>query len=267
MAALGILESLDERIKANYNIDQTAGFASQYGSIPPLACTIYLLAIFSGKKWMEKRSPFRLRSILTLWNFLLAVFSISGFVIMVPPLVLHVKEEGYVHTVCNSPITTSPWLSFWAYLFVLSKIVEFGDTFFIVLRKTPLHFLHWYHHITVLLYSWHGLATQNTVGHWFCAINLGIHSVMYSYYMFKSMGFTIWSSIPKAITILQLAQFFIGLILALTGLRQSWGGHECGMNSTHIRAGFLMYGSYFILFLRFFYHRYIKAPVTKLKEQ
>lgn len=31
----------------------------------------------------------------------------------------------------------------WAFLFVLSKIVELGDTAFLVLRKRPIIFLHW----------------------------------------------------------------------------------------------------------------------------
>jgi elongation of very long chain fatty acids protein 6 len=36
------------------------------------------------------------------------------------------------------------------------------DTLFIVLRKKPLIFLHWYHHITVLLFCWHAFATQSS---------------------------------------------------------------------------------------------------------
>lgn len=35
------------------------------------------------------------------------------------------------------------------------QVAEFGDTVFIVLRKRPLLFLHWYHHVTVLVYTWH----------------------------------------------------------------------------------------------------------------
>ena len=169
----------------------------------------------------------------------------------------------FLDAVCDSDVLTIPWLSLWSYLFVLSKLVEFGDTAFIVLRKTPLSFLHWYHHITVLWYSWYGLATKNTGGHWFGAINVGVHSVMYTYYALKASGLRIPSSIAKSITILQLAQFAFGLIILSVGAWAFANDYKCGMNGTHLIAGCIMYGSYFLLFLNFFYHRYLKLPPTK----
>ena len=33
--------------------------------------------------------------------------------------------------------------------FAISKLVEYGDTVFLVLRKRPVTFLHWFHHTTV----------------------------------------------------------------------------------------------------------------------
>ena len=38
------------------------------------------------------------------------------------------------------------------YMFMLSKFPELVDTVLLVLRGRPVPFLHWYHHITVLLY-------------------------------------------------------------------------------------------------------------------
>ena len=43
-------------------------------------------------------------------------------------------------------------------LWRLIKIIEFGDTLFVVLRKKPLQFIHWYHHITVCIYSFYPIA-------------------------------------------------------------------------------------------------------------
>jgi hypothetical protein len=40
-------------------------------------------------------------------------------------------------------------------IFCISKVPELIDTLFIVLRKQKLIFLHWFHHATVLIYSWY----------------------------------------------------------------------------------------------------------------
>ena len=41
-------------------------------------------------------------------------------------------------------------------------------------------FLHWFHHVTVLLYCWHAYtATPAATGLWFAAMNYTVHSVMY----------------------------------------------------------------------------------------
>jgi len=63
--------------------------------------------------------------------------------------------------------------------------VELGDTVFIVLRKQPLIFLHYYHHVTVLCYIWLTADAINSTCVWFGVMNYGIHSLMYSYYALK----------------------------------------------------------------------------------
>ena len=250
-------------IDREFDLDHTAGWTYKYLYVPPTVSAIYLILVFGGRKWMENREAFKLRRPLTLWNLSLAVFSIMGMCIMLPPAIYSAFTDGAVYAVCNSKISSVPLLSFVTFLFVLSKVVEFGDTIFIVLRKTPLNFLHWYHHITVLMYSWYGLATRCTAGHWFCGINFGVHAVMYSYYTLKAMGYRIPSSVAKSITILQLVQFFVGLLVIFIGMWARWVGTECGITETHIRAGLIMYGSYFILFLNFFYHRYLAPKKAK----
>lgn len=264
--AAGYYQSLRDTVDANYTLDHVSDHLIRFLPVPFLLCVAYLVLVFSGKSWMRDKPAYDLRLPLTVWNSVLAAFSITGFLVTGPAMIEQLWMNWSTDAVCTSLIEERAWLAFWCFLFVYSKIIEFGDTFFIILRKTPLNFLHWYHHITVLLYSWHGLATRNTGGHWFSSINFGVHSVMYSYYMFKAMGFKISGSVAKAITILQLVQFAVGLIVLLIGVRMRLIGYPCGMNDIHLTTGVLMYGSYFILFLNFFYQRYIAPSSAKGKK-
>lgn len=59
----------------------------------------------------------------------------------------------FVHSVCYSISPFQP-AAVWAFAFAASKVVELGDTIFLLMRKKPLIFLHWYHHAVVLIYSW-----------------------------------------------------------------------------------------------------------------
>lgn len=76
----------------------------------------------------------------------------------------------FTDSVCFSVDPTGP-ASFWACMFAFSKIAELGDTLFLVLRKRPVIFLHWYHHAVVLIYCWHSGSSSIScffVFTWFC---------------------------------------------------------------------------------------------------
>ena len=261
-----ILQRFYDEVEANYTIDHTTAITEAYLYVPFLASFIYVVLVFTGKSYMETRKPLKLQLPLTLWNTALATYSILGFAIMAPPLYRDVMSHGFTYSWCNSACKNTPWFSFWGLTFVYSKIVELGDTFFVVVRKTPLNFLHWYHHITVLCYTWYALSSRNEAGHWFCAMNLAVHSVMYTYYTLKSMKFGIPSRVALLITLLQLLQFVAGIVIVINSAYMYVNGLPCGVQQAHLTAGFLMYGSYFLLFVNFFYHRYIKAKPKKKEE-
>ncbi|CAK9806924.1 Elongation of very long chain fatty acids protein 6 [Anthophora plagiata] len=224
-------------------------------------CGIYMILIFGGQHYMSNRPKFELRGILTLWNTLLATFSIIGFTRTAPELIHVLRHNGFYYSVCiPSFIEQDCVCGFWTWMFVLSKLPELGDTIFIVLRKQPLIFLHWYHHITVLLYAWFSYKEYTASARWFVVMNYFVHSIMYSYYALKAMGYKPPKGIPMLITTLQLAQMVIGCIINVTAYQYLENGQaECHISRTCVTFGLLMYFSYFVLFARFFRKSYLSG--------
>ena len=66
----------------------------------------------------------------------------------------------------------------WTMLFIYSKVPELFDTVFVVLRKKPLIFLHWYHHVSVLLFCWNSYSSRSSAGLFFVVMNYGVHAIM-----------------------------------------------------------------------------------------
>uniref|UniRef100_A0A8C1Z965 Elongation of very long chain fatty acids protein n=1 Tax=Cyprinus carpio TaxID=7962 RepID=A0A8C1Z965_CYPCA len=165
--------------------------------------------------------------------------------------------KGLKQSVCDQSFYNGPVSKFWAYAFVLSKAPELGDTLFIVLRKQKLIFLHWYHHITVLLYSWYSYKDMVAGGGWFMTMNYLVHAVMYSYYALRAAGFKISRKFAMFITLTQITQMVMGCVVNY--LVYSWmqQGQECPSHVQNIVWSSLMYLSYFVLFCQFFFEAYI----------
>ena len=77
---------------------------------------------------------------------------------------------------------------FWAYIFAVSKYFELFDTLLLIIRKKPVSFLHWFHHATVLLYTWYAEYTHFTIGLLFIIVNSFVHTFMYYYYFLAEIG-------------------------------------------------------------------------------
>lgn len=45
--------------------------------------------------------------------------------------------------------------AFWGFVILVSKVFEFGDTAFVVLRKQDLKFIHYYHHVVTAVSWWY----------------------------------------------------------------------------------------------------------------
>lgn len=223
------------------------------------ASAIYLLLIFGGQSLMTNRQPFQLRGALTAWNILLSVFSIMGAARTLPEFIFTFSTQGFHHSLCVPSFIERDRVSgFWTWMFVLSKVPELGDTIFIVLRKQRLIFLHWYHHVTVLIYCWYSFSEYTAPARWFVVMNFLVHSLMYTYYAFRALRFRIPRCVAMVITSLQLVQMVVGCVVNYTAYTLKRRGVQCGVSNTNLQMSLLMYTSYFVLFARFFYNTYFK---------
>lgn len=222
-------------------------------------CLLYIALVFSGQSWMSSRSPYKLQRPLFVWNTFLAVFSFLGSLSMVPHLIDILYKSGFKESVCKIECLYNPQISLWCFLFVISKIIELGDTAFVVLRKSPLQFLHYYHHMTVLVYSFYGLSRplSSPIGIWFGSMNFSVHAVMYTYFAVRAAGIRIPSLISKCVTIFQLSQMLIALLVNFVSYRSYSAGEDCDFEVSVFYLTMVIYGSYAFLFARFFYLRYI----------
>ena len=163
----------------------------------------------------------------------------------------------------------NPVSGVWAWIFTLMKLLEFGDTVFIVLRKQPLILLHWYHHVTVLLYTWFSYVEAAGSSMWFGVVNLFVHCCMYFYYALKAMRFNPPKRISKMLTMLQITQMFWGIFITISAYYYVQIAQvQCSVTTLNLKLSTLMYISYLILFVNFFKQSYLRNKnVNKVENE
>jgi len=240
------------------NVDYTAvhhWFQDNWALSVTLAA-FYVVFVFGGQSYMKSRDRFTLQGPLVLWNLMLAGFSIFGTIRIWQVCFEMYWRHGIKGTICHKEYFTSPVSNFWSMVFILSKVPELIDTAFIVLRKQKLIFLHWYHHITVMIYSWYTFRDRMSGAQWYVGMNFFVHALMYSYYACRALKIKIPRPIAMTITALQLSQMFVGVWVQfyIYSVRKD---PECPTHYYNLRAAVIMYGSYYLLFAHFFIKAYI----------
>lgn len=87
-----------------------------------------------------------------LWNCGLAAFSVTGASVCVPAAI-DIFRRGWMDALCHDPhIYGCGTVGRFIWLFVYSKLVELGDTVFLVCTGRNVSLLHAFHHTTVLLF-------------------------------------------------------------------------------------------------------------------
>lgn len=223
----------------------------------------YVVSIFALQRWMRDRKKFDLRRPLFLWSLTLSLFSINGWLVVGLPHVIYFYTEGWERSVCDA-LFVEKRAGLWSFMFIVSKLPELMDTYFIVLRKQKLIFLHWYHHITVFIYCWYHYPQMIVPSQWFITMNYFVHAIMYAYYAIRASGRfkpPLW--VNMFITALQLSQMVIGVyvnIFVYNRMTSDLNWHCDGKAEKsywYIYISCTMYFTYFVLFIHFFCSSYI----------
>lgn len=202
-------------------------FLIRHPVIFPIIGLYLYLVLKVGPKWMEKREPFQMKTVLIVYNFIQVLVSI------------YIILEGYhcrwftdFNFRCepvdfsNSPKALR--IARACHTYYIAKISELLDTFFFVMRKknSQISFLHLYHHSVMPMISW-GTTKYYPGGHgtFIGMINSFVHVIMYFYYMMSAMGpkyqkYLWWK---KYITTLQLLQFCVAFLHSMQLLM-----YDCG---------------------------------------
>jgi len=243
----------------NFDYCQHFEWMAKYWQFCYVFIAVYLLAIYFGQNYMKSRPPFKLRGALLFWNLFLGTFSAFGAWRTISVLAHQMSEDGFHEAVCgNVPTEVKQGMGIYMWYFAISKFFELLDTAFIVLRKSPLIFLHWYHHMTVCFFVWSSGAYPSNIQMYFCAINLLVHAVMYTYYALKVANIRVPKQISMVITSMQLIQMLCGVYLTAYSYRmKTTPGIGCCIRSEAFTIAVTIYSSYFLLFLNFFVRAYV----------
>lgn len=152
------------------------------------------------------------------------------------------------------------------WFFFFSKLIEFSDTLFFILRKknSQITFLHVYHHSTMPFLWWIAIK-------WFAGglaffgpmVNCMVHTLMYGYYglsVFPSLRKFLWWK--RYLTIMQLMQFVTVIVVSTYNLLSG-----CGYDRRVQWAALIYLFTLLFLFLDFYTKSYTNTATKKKQRE
>ena len=216
----------------------------------------YLAFVFIGKKMMEKRQAFNLYPLQFVYN----IVQIALCSYMCIEAGLQAYRNGYTLLPCENFSYENPPLGNVLWLFYVSKVLDFMDTVFIILRKKSdqLSFLHVYHHFTIFSFYWWNVNCAYDGDIYLTIIlNGAIHTIMYTYYFLALHTKDIWWK--SYLTSCQLIQFMCMLsqaaYLVFSGCQK--------FPRPIVIIYFFYILSLFVLFSQFYVQKYMMKPASK----
>jgi elongation of very long chain fatty acids protein 4 len=171
---------------------------------------------------------------------------------------------GYTILPCVPFDQVNAPISFILYVFYISKVLDFMDTFFIIAEKRwkQLSFLHVYHHTSIFLFYWLNVHVGYD-GDIYLTILLNglIHTLMYTYYFITLHTKDVWWK--SALTMGQMIQFL--LMNAQAGYMLYFG---CNSFPRNILIAYAVYiFSLLLLFANFFIISYMTGGKKEKKNK
>ncbi|TFJ84845.1 hypothetical protein NSK_003877 [Nannochloropsis salina CCMP1776] len=249
----------------NFDVSSSFQVIRDNQALPIVATILYLSFLIEGKKYVERRrregkGPINLGLFPAFWNAFLAAFSVLGATRVVPHFLFLFTHKDFKTTVCEAPDKAGYGdgaAGLWVMLFTVSKLFELVDTVILVLKGKDPMFLHWYHHVTVLLYTWFSYSARNP-GIYFVAMNYSVHALMYSYYFLMELRlWPKWFS-PMWITMAQILQMLVGVGITVSAFVFS-RDPSCALVRGLIPWCAAMYATYLYFFVLFFLERFFPA--------
>ncbi|MED6123736.1 hypothetical protein PIB30_052171 [Stylosanthes scabra] len=154
---------------------------------------------------------------------------LRSFIMALGCLLSTISYAPNLHWIICFPPQTKPTgpVFFWAYIFYLSKILEFMDTLLIILSNSiqRLSFLHVYHHSTVVIMCYIWLQTSQTLFPALLFTNASVHVLMYAYYVSCALG--VRPKWKKLVTDVQIMQFCLSFVVMILILYYHFTGSGC----------------------------------------
>lgn len=230
----------------------------------------YVACIPVGK-WLMNRyrkdRPFELQTQLVAWNVLLCVFSLLAAGVLVPISLYQLYDGGFHALLCTHPNFERRRIAFWFILLGWSKVAEFGDTVFLILRNKPVIHLHWMHHFITCVASFYLSSNLPLIGMQAAAINSAIHFVMYGYYAARAARIRVPRSVSIYITRAQILQMILNLLACIYIHHELDDGvpRKCYNDHTTIYIGLVAFGTFTVLFINYFIHTYVMHKTTAVE--
>lgn len=210
---------------------------------------LYLPFIYFGKSYMKKRKIPIIDHYFFYWNSIIGTLSFIGTLVLSIRSYNILKNENVKFDICDmKPVSNDYYQQLIIFIYCSTKIFEWIDTAFLILKKKKILFLHWFHHLATMLYCWFAMYhVYDLTGYVFCFMNLIVHTIMYFYYALKSKKIYVPKFISILVTILQVSQMFIGVYAVYLSANCQL---TFSQNKTGIFLGFSMYSVYFYLFFK-----------------